>query len=94
MDSVRGFNTPTEYLSAVREAAPDATATLELRGSVGLASDSRVLEVPVGTLAEVLAHAPPALELMQGDEVAVHFRVRLDGTAIALHGSRLAPASA
>ncbi len=46
-----------------------------------------MLEVPVGTLAEVLAHAPPALELMQGDEVAVHFRVRLDGTAIALHGS-------
>lgn len=61
-DSVRGFNTPDEYLRAVRTLDRDATATLVF-------GDSRVvLEVPVGTLTEVLAHASTALPLQRGGQ--------------------------
>jgi hypothetical protein len=77
--AVRGFNTPSEYLDAVREAEPGATATLELLGRARLALGRRELEVPVGTLAEVLAHARPALELVENGRVARPFLVSLDG---------------
>jgi hypothetical protein len=76
---VRGFNTPQEYLRAVRRVDPRATATLELLGRARLALGRRDLEVPVGTLAEVLAHARPTLELVEGAQVARPFLVSLDG---------------
>jgi molybdopterin-guanine dinucleotide biosynthesis protein A len=79
--SLRGFNTPQEYLDAVREVEPDATATLEFLGRSRLALGRRELEVPVGTLAEVLAHAEPALELVREGRVAKPFLVSLDGRA-------------
>ena len=78
-ESVRGFNTPEEYLLAVRRADPQATATLEFLGRARLALGRRDLEVPVGTLAEVLAHARPALDLVDGARVARSFLVSLDG---------------
>ena len=78
-ESVRGFNTPGEYLLAVRRADPQATATLEFLGRARLALGRRDLEVPVGTLAEVLAHARPALDLVDGARVARPFLVSLDG---------------
>ena len=78
-ESVRGFNTPEEYLLAVRRADPQATATLEFLGRARLALGRRDLEVPVGTLAEVLAHARPALDLVDGARVARPFLVSLDG---------------
>ena len=78
-ESVRGFNTPEEYLLAVRRADPKATATLEFLGRARLALGRRDLEVPVGTLAEVLAHARPALDLVDGARVARSFLVSLDG---------------
>ena len=37
------------------------------------------LEVPVGTLREVLARAPGALELVAGDRVAAPYIASLDG---------------
>jgi molybdopterin-guanine dinucleotide biosynthesis protein A len=76
---VRGFNTPAEYLDAVRELEPGATAHLELLGRARLALGRRELEVPVGTLAEVLAHVRPALELVEDGRVAPPFLVSLDG---------------
>jgi molybdopterin-guanine dinucleotide biosynthesis protein A len=79
--SLRGFNTPAEYLDAVREVEPDATATLEFLGRSRLALGRRELEVPIGTLAEVLAHAEPALELAREGRVAKPFLVSLDGRA-------------
>ena len=77
--SLRGFNTPAEYLAAVAEVDPAATATLELLGRARLAVGRRELEVPVGTLGEVLAHARPAAELCEGDRVARPYLVSLDG---------------
>lgn len=77
--SVRGFNTPQEYLDAVRETSEDATATLEFLGRARLAMGRRDLSVPVGTLAEVLAHAEPTLALLKGGRVARPFLVSLDG---------------
>jgi molybdopterin-guanine dinucleotide biosynthesis protein A len=77
--SMRGFNTPSDYLDAAREASGDATATLEFLGRSRLAMGRRDLTVPVGTLAEVLAHAAPALALLNGDRVARPFLVSLDG---------------
>lgn len=79
--SVRGFNTPGEYLEAVRCDEPDATATLELLGRARMAAGMREIEVPVGSLAEVLARAPASLELVEGDRVARAFLVSLDGRA-------------
>ncbi len=70
VDSVRGFNTPAEYLRAVRKWDGDATATLVFRESAPIGAGRRVLAVPVGTLTEVLAHAPTAPRLAPGDEGA------------------------
>jgi hypothetical protein len=78
---VRGFNKPEEYLRAVRRADPRATATLELLGRARLALGRHEIEVPVGTLAEVLAHTRPTLELVEGAQVARPFLVSLDGRA-------------
>ncbi len=77
--SVRGFNTPEAYLDAVRAVEPDASATLEFLGRSRLAMGRRELAVPVGTLAEVLAAARPALELVDAGRVARPFLVSLDG---------------
>ncbi len=81
LDSVRGFNTPGEYLDAVRKADPGATATLEFMGRARFAAGRREQAVPVGTLAEVLAHAPPGLGLVERARVSRHFLVSLDGRA-------------
>jgi molybdopterin-guanine dinucleotide biosynthesis protein A len=78
-ESVRGFNTPGEYLLAVRRVDPQATATLEFLGRARLALGRRELEVPVGTLAEVLAHTRPALDLVDGARVARPYLVSLGG---------------
>jgi len=77
--SVRGFNTPDAYLEAVRGSCEGATAVIEFLGRSRMLMGRRELEVPVGTLAEVLAHANPALELVDGDRVARPFLVSLDG---------------
>jgi molybdopterin-guanine dinucleotide biosynthesis protein A len=78
-DAVRGFNTPKEYLAAVRTSGDDSPVVLELLGRAQLAAGRREIETPVGTLAEVLAAAPPELELVQEGRVARHHLVSIDG---------------
>lgn len=77
--SVRGFNSPDEYLEAVRHQMEGATAVIEFLGRSRLLMGCRELEVPVGTLADVLAHADPSLGLVDGDRIARPFLVSLDG---------------
>jgi hypothetical protein len=77
--SVRGFNSPDEYLEAVRHQMEGATAVIEFLGRSRLLMGCRELEVPVGTLADVLAHADPSLGLIDGDRIARPFLVSLDG---------------
>jgi molybdopterin-guanine dinucleotide biosynthesis protein A len=84
--AVRGFNTPDEYLAAVRECEPGARATLEFLGRSRMILGRRELEVPIGTLAELLAHARPALELMEDGRVARPFLVSLDGRSFVRDG--------
>lgn len=74
---VRGFNTPREYLMAVRQADENAGATIEFRGRARQAAGRDAIDVPVGTLAELLSRAPVAL--LEGDEVSTRYRVTLDG---------------
>lgn len=75
----RGFNTPGEYLTAVRASGQREPVVLELLGRARLAAGRRDIECPVGSLGEVLGHAPPQLELLRDGRVARHYLVSLDG---------------
>lgn len=79
LDSLRGFNTPEEYLAAVAESGEGATATLEFLGRARRLAGRAWLEVPVGRLAQVLSHAPAGLDLCRGEQVAPPFLVSLGG---------------
>jgi molybdopterin-guanine dinucleotide biosynthesis protein A len=81
--SVRGFNTPNEYLEAVLESEARATATLEFRGRARLATGRGELEVPVGTLGDVLAPFQPSIGILDGDVVAKPFSISLNGHGLA-----------
>lgn len=89
IESIRGFNTPEQYLAAARESAPDSTACLEVRGAArkrvskldsrsAAAVSAWEWEIPVGTLGEALAHVP-GLDVLEGDRLAAPFRVSLGG---------------
>jgi len=80
--SVRGFNTPAEYLAAIRESEPRATATLEIQGRARSALGRSLLEVPVGTLGDVLASIRPAIELLEADDIAYSFSILLNGRSV------------
>jgi molybdopterin-guanine dinucleotide biosynthesis protein A len=77
LDSLRGFNTPREYLAAVRADAPQARARLEIHRA--RPPQRLELEVPIGTLGEVLAHARPVLEPARG--APARYAVALAGRA-------------
>ena len=79
LDSLRGFNTPDEYLAAVADSEGDATAVLEFVGHVRATAGCDAIRVPVGTLAAVLARAPDPLELCEEGRVASAFLVSLGG---------------
>jgi molybdopterin-guanine dinucleotide biosynthesis protein A len=79
LDSLRGFNTPAEYLAAVKQDQVGACAVLEFVGRPRVLAGCREIEVPIGSLAEVLAHAPGELELCQDERVAPGFLVSLGG---------------
>ena len=66
LESLRGFNSPDEYLAALAETSPDGTALIELRGGARQAAHRSEVEVPVGTLAQVLARLPDGAKLLDG----------------------------
>jgi len=82
-ESVRGFNTPEEYLEAVREAEGRATATLEFQGRARLAMGRSEFEVPVGTLGDVLAPFQSSIRILDGGAVAKPFSISLSGHGMA-----------
>ncbi len=79
IESVQGFNTPAEYLDAVRRTAEHPMATLEFFGRARLEMGLREMTVPVGTLGEVLGNMLPKVEILDGDSVAKHYLVSLGG---------------
>jgi molybdopterin-guanine dinucleotide biosynthesis protein A len=80
--SLRGIDTPAEYLAAVAGDGQPDRATLELTGSARARAGRAGLDVPIGTLAEVLTHAPADLAICRGEQVAPEFRVSLAGCGV------------
>ncbi len=76
-DSIRGFNTPDEYLAAVRADAPEGLARVSLEGPDRSAAEEQ--HVPVGTLREILVSAGADPELLDGDQLAAPYVACLDG---------------
>lgn len=79
IDSVKGFNTPAEYLNAVRREATRPMATLEFLGRARMLMGLREMAVPIGTLGEVLGNMLPQVDILDGDSVAKHYLVSLGG---------------
>ena len=75
----RTLNTPTDYLRAAREDDPQACATLEFFGRARLILGEQERKVPIGTLAEIVRHAEPQLDLIRGGKIAGDYRVALNG---------------
>jgi len=84
LESLQGINTPQAYLDALACQGSVGTATLEFVGRRRQPAGTASMEVPVGTLAEVLSRAPMGLELVKDGRVAEPFRVSLDGREFVL----------
>lgn len=74
-----GFNTPGEYLDAVRLRDPDATAQVELLGRAAIKAETSRYRIPVGTLGDVLSQLPESLSLIAGGRVAKRHLVSIGG---------------
>jgi len=74
-----GFNTPAEYLDAVRLRDPGATARIELLGRAALEMRTTRHRLPVGTLGETLSRLPASLSLVDDGRVATAHLVSLGG---------------
>ena len=82
LQSVRGFNTPEEYLAAVREFEARPTAILELQGLARSTLGKSEIEVPVGTIGDVLAPLQSSISILEDDAIACLFSVSLNGRSI------------
>ena len=74
-----GFNTPVEYLRLARIEFPGASLVVELAGGTRVQTGLDRIELPIGTLADVLRALPHGKSLLEGDRVAAPFLVSLDG---------------
>lgn len=76
-----GFNTPREYLEAVRSVEPDASAEIEFLGrSAALRrGGGSPWRVPVGTLGEILGKQPEASSLLAAGRVRKPYLVSVAG---------------
>lgn len=78
VDSVRGFNTPDEYLAAVDD-EPSGGVVLELLGRARVRAGAASLEVGPGRLGDVLGSVADRVGLIDGDRVARAYAVSLEG---------------
>lgn len=74
-----GFNTPGEYLDAVRSCDPEATAEVELLGRAARKAQASRYRLPVGTLGEILSQLPESASLVEDGRVAKSHIVSLGG---------------
>jgi molybdopterin-guanine dinucleotide biosynthesis protein A len=74
-----GFNTPDEYLDAVRLQDPAATAEVEVLGRIASKLECARFRAPVGTLGDVLHRLPESLGLISGGRVSNAHLVSLGG---------------
>jgi molybdopterin-guanine dinucleotide biosynthesis protein A len=74
-----GFNTPAEYLDAVRSRDPDATAEVELLGRAARKAQTSRYRLPVATLGELLSQLPESGSLIADGRVAKSHLVSLGG---------------
>lgn len=77
-DSIRGFNRPEEYLTALRLAEPVGGGVLEFLGNARRRAGRDRVDVPVGTLGEVLRHAEPELVVCREGAIAPQYLVSLN----------------
>jgi len=77
-EALQGFNTPDEYLAAVASEHEADPVSLEFAGDLAGIAGAEGVEAPVGTLAQVLACAPPRLVLFEGDAVLPRYRVTVE----------------
>ncbi len=75
----RGFNTPEDYLAAVREVDPDASCEVEMLGRAALRAEPPQRRLPVGLLGELLAHEPASLGVVEAGRVSRRHLVSLGG---------------
>ncbi len=74
------FNTPADYLAAVRANDLHATAIVEFLGRARAQMDCREVERPIATLGEILKSLEPKLCLIQeGEVLKKEFRVSIEG---------------
>jgi molybdopterin-guanine dinucleotide biosynthesis protein A len=78
-DSIRGFNRPEEYLAALRAGGVSDGAVLEFFGGARRRAGRDRIEVPLGSLADVLKHAEPELIVRRDSEIAPEYLVSLNG---------------
>ena len=78
-ESVRGFNTPGEYLAAARGDSPGGLARVAFDPPAGATPGKAACEVDIGTLGEVLIAAGAGPEFLQGDSLCPPFVACLDG---------------
>jgi hypothetical protein len=78
-DSIRGFNRPEEYLAALRAGGGSDGAVLEFFGGARRRAGRDRIQVPLGSLADVLKHAEPELIVHRDSEIAPEYLVSLNG---------------
>lgn len=78
-----GFNTPTDYLEAVRRVDSEASCEIELLGRAALHGEPKRRRLPVGTVGELLARWPEDLGLIEEGRVSKHHLVSLGGRDLA-----------
>ncbi len=65
-ECIRGFNRPDEYLAALRASGPGDGGVLEFFGNARRRAGRDRIDVPIGTLGEVLRYAEPELLICRG----------------------------
>ena len=76
--SIRGFNRPQEYLAALRATGAQEGAVLEFLGNARRRAGRERIEVPVGSLGEVLKRAEPELTVVRDGEIVSPYLVSLN----------------